>query len=69
MRDYCPPPPGSLVHLDPEKWDLDTVAIVVHPQGYTDTDFMSRSYVWVLVEGTIVQVAPSHIVEVLRAAR
>ncbi len=69
MRDYCPPPPGSLVHLDPEKWDLDTVAIAVHPQGYTDTDFMGRSYAWLLVDGRILQVPPSHIVDVSSAAR
>ena len=71
MKDYNPPPPGSLIRLDPEKWDPGTVAIALHPQGhtYTDTDFMGRSYTWLLVEGRIVQVPPSHIVEVHSAAR
>jgi hypothetical protein len=69
MKDYNPPPPGSLVHLDPEKWGPGSTAIVVHPQGhtytYTDTDFMGRSYTHILVEGRVVQVPPSHIVNVL----
>lgn len=69
MRDYNPPPPGSLVHLDPEKWDPGTVAIALHPQGYTDTDFMGRSWTWLLVDGRILQVPPSHIVDVPSASR
>ena len=71
MRDYYPPPPGSLVRLDPEKWYPGTVAIAIalHPQGYTDTDFMGRSYAWLLVDGRILQVPPSHIVDVSSASR
>ena len=68
MKDYDPPPPGSLVHLDPEKWDPGTTAVALHPQGYTHADFMGRFYTWLLVEGRIVQVPPSHIVDVLYAA-
>ena len=71
MKDYNPPPPGSLVRLDPEKWGPGSTAIVVHPPGhtYTHTDFMGRSYTYILVEGRIVQVPPSHINEVHHAAR
>jgi hypothetical protein len=68
MKDYNPPPPGSLVRLDPEKWDPGTTAVALHPQGYTHADFMGRSYTWLLVEGRIVQVPPSHIVDVHHAA-
>ena len=43
------PPPGSLVRMDED--DIDLLCLVVEPplERFTDTDFMGRPFVWLLM--------------------
>lgn len=55
--------PGDLVEIGPRAgWD-ETTAIVIPPPrgGFTDSDFMGRPYVWIMIAGRILQVPQSHI--------
>ena len=55
--------PGDLVEMGPRAgWDETTAIVIPPPRGkFTDSDFMGRPYIWILIAGRILQVPQSHI--------
>jgi len=68
------PSPGSLIRLDPERWEAAGIALVLEAPSdrFTDTDFMGRPYVWLLMPGEQgsehpFQLPLGHVFEILSA--
>ena len=55
--------PGDLVEMGATAgWSEPAAIVVPPPRGrLTDNDFMGRPYIWIMIEGRILQVPQSHI--------
>lgn len=54
--------PGDLVVMTRAGWDDLTAIVVPPPRGkFTDSDFMGRPYIWIMIAGRVLQVPQSHI--------
>lgn len=55
--------PGDLVEMGAYAgWSEPAAIVVPPPRGrLTDNDFMGQPYIWIMIEGRILQVPQSHI--------